>query len=85
MKTTWELRKKHNIENKLNSDSQYKEIERKPKIFNPLKVPKKLEESLPFKSKDKMAKISAKDRIARKEENVPIKSLTPDDEKKAYD
>ena len=47
-------------------------------------IPKKLEENLPFKSKDKMNKISLKERLAKKEESVPIKSLTPDDEKKAY-
>jgi ribosome biogenesis protein BMS1 len=54
MKTTWELRKKYNIMPPRNVDSEYKDVERIEKRFNPLKIPKTLEENLPFKSKEKM-------------------------------
>ena len=40
MKTTWELRKDRQIETPINPDSQYKEIERKKRIFNPLVISK---------------------------------------------
>jgi hypothetical protein len=40
MMTTWELRKKHKIDNKKNEDSEYHEINRVPKVFNPLQIPK---------------------------------------------
>ena len=35
-------------------DSQYREIERRKRRFNPLVLPKALEGSLPFKSKPKV-------------------------------
>ena len=40
MKNTWELRQINQIPLKQNPDSQYKEIERIPKVFNPLRIPK---------------------------------------------
>lgn len=40
MKTTWELRKDRQIENPINPDSEYKEIVRKKRVFNPLVIPK---------------------------------------------
>ena len=36
MMTTWELKKKFKIEPKKNKDSEYHEINRVPKVFNPL-------------------------------------------------
>lgn len=84
MKTTWEVRKDLNITAPKNEDSEYKPIERQPKVFNPLIVPKNLQESLPFKSKEKIKKLSKKEIIAKKEEIIPIKSLINDEEKKAF-
>lgn len=40
MKTTWELRKEQKIEAPKNPDSEYKQIERKKRVFNPLIIPK---------------------------------------------
>ena len=40
MKTTWELRKENQVSVPLNKDSDYKEIERIPKAFKPLVLPK---------------------------------------------
>ncbi|ERN00729.1 hypothetical protein AMTR_s00106p00106920 [Amborella trichopoda] len=53
MKTVGELRKEHNLPVALNKDSLYKPIERKPKKFNPLKIPTALQAALPFASKPK--------------------------------
>lgn len=40
MKNTWELRQANKIAIPKNEDSEYKPIERQPKIFNPLKISK---------------------------------------------
>ena len=40
MKTTWELKKELNVLPLTNPDSEYKEIERKTRVFNPLVIPK---------------------------------------------
>ncbi|KAJ9185011.1 hypothetical protein P3X46_004691 [Hevea brasiliensis] len=53
MKTVAELRREHNLPVPANKDSQYKPIERKPKKFNPLVIPKSLQAALPFESKPK--------------------------------
>ena len=42
MKTTWELRQEKMIDAPVNPDSEYKEIERKKRVFNPLVIPKVL-------------------------------------------
>ncbi|CAK7322676.1 unnamed protein product [Dovyalis caffra] len=53
MKTMAELRREHNLPIPVNKDSLYKPIERKPKKFNPLVIPKSLQAALPFESKPK--------------------------------
>ncbi|XP_010242134.1 PREDICTED: ribosome biogenesis protein BMS1 homolog [Nelumbo nucifera] len=53
MKTVAELRREHNLPIPVNKDSLYKPIERKPRKFNPLVIPKSLRASLPFASKPK--------------------------------
>ncbi len=40
MKTTWELRQERQIQVPINPDSEYKEIERKKRVFNPLVIPR---------------------------------------------
>lgn len=40
MKTTWELRQENKIATPVNPDSEYKEIERKKRMFNPLVIPR---------------------------------------------
>ncbi|TYJ15941.1 hypothetical protein E1A91_A10G216600v1 [Gossypium mustelinum] len=53
MKTVAELRREHNLSIPVNKDSLYKPIERKPRKFNPLVIPKALQADLPFESKPK--------------------------------
>ncbi|KAG4973892.1 hypothetical protein JHK87_030713 [Glycine soja] len=53
MKTVAELRREHNLAIPVNKDSLYKKIERKPRKFNPVVIPKSLQASLPFASKPK--------------------------------
>lgn len=83
MKTTWELRKETQIEAPKNADSEYKIIERKKRVFNPLLIPKKLEANLPFASKQKIIKKSKYDKLVM-DELKPLKSLTTDGEKEVY-
>ncbi|KAJ8439766.1 hypothetical protein Cgig2_009590 [Carnegiea gigantea] len=53
MKTVAELRRELNLPVPVNKDSVYKPIERKPRKFNPLVIPKSLQAELPFASKPK--------------------------------
>ncbi|KAL6976243.1 Glycoside hydrolase 2 (Mannanase, beta-galactosidase) [Sarracenia purpurea var. burkii] len=53
MKTVSELRREKNLPVPVNKDSLYKPIERKPRKFNPLVIPKSLQAALPFASKPK--------------------------------
>lgn len=55
MRTVGELRRDNDIAIPVNKDSEYKPIERKEKVFKPLKVSKNLQKSLPFKTKPKVA------------------------------
>jgi len=53
MRTVGQLRHDNDITLKQNNDSLYKPIERTARRFNTLKIPKKLQKDLPFKSKPK--------------------------------
>ncbi|XP_042382538.1 ribosome biogenesis protein BMS1 homolog [Zingiber officinale] len=53
MKTIAELRRKNNLPIPHNRDSDYKAIERRPRKFNPLVIPARLQAALPFESKPK--------------------------------
>jgi ribosome biogenesis protein BMS1 len=53
MKSVAELRRENNVQLELNPDSKYQKEDRAPKVFNPLKVPASLKESLPFRMKPK--------------------------------
>lgn len=53
MRTVAELRIEKNIPIPFNKDSVYKPVERKPRKFNPLVIPRKLQAELPFASKPK--------------------------------
>ncbi|GJP30508.1 hypothetical protein CLOM_g3457, partial [Closterium sp. NIES-68] len=53
MKTVAELRREQQLPIPVNKDSLYKPIERRPRSFNPLKVPAKLQAALPFSAKPK--------------------------------
>jgi ribosome biogenesis protein BMS1 len=53
MRLTGEVRREQGLKTPLNIHSIYKPIERPPRRFNPLIVPKKLQSSLPYSSKPK--------------------------------
>ncbi|KAL9431850.1 hypothetical protein AB3S75_026950 [Citrus x aurantiifolia] len=53
MKTVAELRREHNLSIPVNKDSLFKPIERRPRKFNPLVIPKPLQVAPPFESKPK--------------------------------
>ncbi|KAL2159427.1 hypothetical protein VTH06DRAFT_2432 [Thermothelomyces fergusii] len=50
MRLTGQIRRDENLETPLQRNSQYRKIERPERHFNPLRVPKALAASLPFKS-----------------------------------
>ena len=51
MRLTGQVRRDEGIKTPLSADSQYKKVERAPRRFNPLVVPKKLQAALPYSSK----------------------------------
>ncbi|XP_078577758.1 ribosome biogenesis protein BMS1 homolog isoform X2 [Branchiostoma floridae x Branchiostoma japonicum] len=53
MKTVGQLKFEQGIRNNPSQDSLYKPVERKPQRFRPLRVPAKLQQHLPFKTKPK--------------------------------
>ena len=81
MKTTWELRQENKIDAPVNPDSQYKEITRKKRIFNPLVIPRGLEANLPFASKQKLTAKKEKDTLF---DSLPIKAIKSDHEKQVF-
>lgn len=54
MKNVADLRRALGIGAPRDSDSLYRKIDRAPRKFNPLKIPKKLQAALPFKTKPKV-------------------------------
>jgi len=56
LKLTGELRKERLVKTPHKADSQYEKVERKPRRFNALKIPRKLQAQLPFASKPKLVK-----------------------------
>lgn len=54
MKSVADIRRERGIGAPRQNDSLYREIERRPRVFNPLKIPKSLQADLPFKSKPKI-------------------------------
>ena len=57
MRTVAELRRALGVGAPRNPDSLYHPIERAPRVFNPLKVPTKLQAALPFKTKPKLVSV----------------------------
>lgn len=54
MKTKGQLKRESNIKSDANKDSMYTEINRGPKVFKPLVIPKQLQKGLPYKFKPKV-------------------------------
>jgi ribosome biogenesis protein BMS1 len=66
MRTTYQLRKDLALQNTRNADSEYKPIVREKKHFAPLAINKKLQGSLPFKSKPKLDSKRSRPSLATK-------------------
>ncbi|CAG5002633.1 unnamed protein product [Parnassius apollo] len=73
MKTKGQLKRERNIHIDANTDSMYTSIDREPKVFKPLVIPKALQKGLPYRFKPKERKTTLsgkspknifKDRIA---------------------
>lgn len=56
MRLTGQVRRDEGLKTPLDVNSTYKRIERAPRRFNTLKVPKKLQAALPYASKPKIMK-----------------------------
>ncbi|KAF7792582.1 hypothetical protein EIP86_003676 [Pleurotus ostreatoroseus] len=56
MRLTGQVRRDEGLKTPLNVNSTYKRVERAPRRFNTLKVPKKLQAALPYASKPKIMK-----------------------------
>lgn len=56
MRLTGQVRRDEGIKTPLNVNSHYKPVGRPPRRFNPLKIPKKLQASLPYASKPRAMK-----------------------------
>ncbi len=54
MRLTGQIRRDEGLKTPLSDNSTYKKIERVPRKFNPLHIPKKLQTSLPYASKPKL-------------------------------
>ncbi|XP_017882158.1 ribosome biogenesis protein BMS1 homolog [Ceratina calcarata] len=54
MKTTGQLKREKNIHMPANKDSMYTPVEREPKVFRPLSIPRSLQKELPYKDKPKL-------------------------------
>ena len=78
MKTVADIRREKGVGAPRNNDSLYREIERKPRVFNPLRIPASLQAALPFKSKPKLE-------AARKKKNLDQRRaviLEPEEKRK---
>merc|ERR1712200_190345 len=53
MRTTAQIKRDANIRNDVNTDSLYRPVARDNAVFQPLKVPKKLQQALPYHLKPK--------------------------------
>lgn len=56
MRTVAQLRREQGLPVPVNTDSVYRPVERQPRVFNRLQVPRALQAALPFKSKPKLEK-----------------------------
>ena len=53
MKTTGQLKRENRIRMPANTDSMYTPVEREPKVFHPLSIPRRLQRELPYQDKPK--------------------------------
>ncbi|KAG2495424.1 hypothetical protein HYH03_006371 [Edaphochlamys debaryana] len=79
VRTVADLRRALGVGAPRNTDSLYRDIERAPRKFNPLKVPKALQAALPFKTKPKLEPARKRKTLEQKRAVVMER-----DEKQAY-
>jgi ribosome biogenesis protein BMS1 len=77
MRLTGQVRREQGIKTPLNVNSTYKRVERPPRRFNPLIVPKKLQAALPYASKPKLMVAQRKETYMQKRAVV----MEPDEKK----
>lgn len=66
MRLTGQVRRDEGIKTPLNVNSTYKPVERQPRRFNTLKVPRKLQAALPYASKPKLMNAQSKQTYLQK-------------------
>lgn len=54
MRTVAQIKRERGVQGEAQPDSAYTEIERQPKVFNELRIPRKLQAALPYNLKPKM-------------------------------
>jgi len=77
MRLTGQVRRDEGLKTPLNINSSYKAIDRPARRFNPLKVPKKLQATLPYASKPKLMKAQLRQTYVQKRAVV----LEPEEKK----
>ena len=66
MRLTGQVRRDMGLKTPLAKDSQYTKINRDPRRFNPLQIPRKLQAALPYNSKPKIMKAQRKQTYMQK-------------------
>lgn len=69
-----------NIRNEPNVDSLYKPIERRERVFRPLKIPTQLQQDLPFRLKPKSTGTTTMKDIVEEKQRVAV-VLEPQEKK----
>ncbi|KAL4250567.1 Ribosome biogenesis protein Bms1/Tsr1 [Abortiporus biennis] len=77
MRLTGQVRLEQGVKTPLNVNSTYKKVERTPRRFNPLRIPKNLQASLPYASKPKLVKAQTRQTYLQKRAVV----LEPEEKK----
>ena len=72
MKTTGQLKRELNLKATPNTDNLYTPIERQPKIFKPLIIPRNLQKELPYRDKPKLAPVPGKRKAKFEDKRVAV-------------
>ncbi|XP_012252661.2 ribosome biogenesis protein BMS1 homolog [Athalia rosae] len=72
MKTTGQLKRENSLKAQANLDSLYTPIEREPKVFKPLIIPRTLQKVLPYKDKPKLPQVPGKLKPKLEDQRVAV-------------
>lgn len=72
MRTTGQLKREKNLRVQPNPDSLYTPVERDPKVFKPLMIPRTLQKVLPYKDKPKLQPVLEKRRPKLQDRRVAV-------------